>query len=106
MATDLETLAKAFPGMTITITLEDLLKSQEIMMRRVREEERREMQREAGLLDDLIPKAEVQKKLCINPSTLWRWEKDGYLKPVKIGTKAYYRVSSVERILSEKAISE
>lgn len=39
--------------------------------------------------------------LRISKPTLWRWEKQGYLVPVKIGGKKYYRKSDVDALLQE-----
>lgn len=102
---DLEALAKAFPEMTVSISLSDLLKAQEILIQRTRDEERRAMARAGAELDDLIPKDTVRQKLGVAPATLWRWEKEGYLPAVRIGTKIYYRVSAVDRILEDRAVA-
>lgn len=38
---------------------------------------------------------QVSNRLHVDPSTLWRWERDGYLKPIRIGRKVLYRESEV-----------
>lgn len=47
---------------------------------------------------DLLTVDDVSKRLHINRVTIWRWERDGYLKPKKIGRKKYYRQSDIERL--------
>lgn len=42
---------------------------------------------------------QTAERLHVNRSTLWRWNKDKYLCPIKVGHKTLYRVSDVERIL-------
>ena len=37
--------------------------------------------------------------LHVNRSTLWRWNKDKYLCPIKVGHKTLYRHNDVESIL-------
>ena len=37
---------------------------------------------------------ETAKRLKVNRSTLWRWNKEGYL----VGSKVRYKLSDVERI--------
>ena len=37
--------------------------------------------------------------LRVSKPTLWRWEKQGFLVPVKIGGKKYYRKSDVDTLL-------
>ena len=39
------------------------------------------------------------ERFKVDLSTLWRWDKEGYLKPVAIGGKRRYKLSDVERIL-------
>lgn len=41
---------------------------------------------------------EVASKYRISKVTLWRWAKDGLLKPVKMGRKSFYRQSDIERV--------
>lgn len=103
---DLEALAQAFPDMTVSITLSDLLKAQESLIRKAREEERRRMEEASGELGELMTRNELLRKLKVNPTTLWRWEQEGYLTPVRIGTRVFYRTGSVERLLHAKAVTE
>ncbi len=42
-----------------------------------------------------IPRRDVARRLGVDPSTLWRWDKAGYLKPVHQGRKVFYRESDV-----------
>ena len=42
-----------------------------------------------------IPRREVARRLGVDPSTLWRWEKASYLKPVRQGNKVFYRESDI-----------
>ena len=35
-------------------------------------------------------------RLGVDLSTLWRWDRSGYLKPVRIGRSVYYRLSDIE----------
>lgn len=32
-------------------------------------------------------------------SSLWRWAKSGYLVPVKVGAKSFYRLSDIEKLM-------
>lgn len=36
--------------------------------------------------------------LGVDRSTLWRWDKADYLKPISVGGKRRYRMSDLERI--------
>lgn len=42
---------------------------------------------------------EVSNKLRVDTSTLWRWDKSGYLKKIKIGGKIRYRESDVLKLM-------
>lgn len=42
---------------------------------------------------------EVAKKLHITKPTLWRWDKSGYLKRIKVGGKVRYRESDVIKLM-------
>lgn len=41
---------------------------------------------------------ETAKRLKVDRSTLWRWNKEGYLVSAKVGSKVRYKLSDVERI--------
>ena len=41
---------------------------------------------------------ETAKRLNVDRSTLWRWNKEGYLLTIKIGSKVRYKQSDVERL--------
>ena len=48
--------------------------------------------------ESLLTPDEVASKYRISKVTLWRWAKDGLLKPVKMGRKSFYRQSDIERV--------
>lgn len=48
--------------------------------------------------ETLLTPNEVASKYRISKVTLWRWAKDGLLKPVKMGRKSFYRQSDIERV--------
>ena len=102
---DLMAMAKAYPELTVSIRLRDLLEANEELVRKVRTEAEREQarrDRQAG--DHLIQKEEARLILGgPDPSTLWRWEKAGYLKPVRIGVKVFYRRSDIDGIIQSKS---
>ena len=41
---------------------------------------------------------EVAEELKVTKPTLWRWDKIGYLKPVKVGRKCLYRLSDINNL--------
>ena len=44
----------------------------------------------------LLTRDATAKRLGVDVSTLWRWDKSGYLKPVRIGRSVHYRLSDIE----------
>ena len=42
---------------------------------------------------------ETAIKLKVDKSTLWRWAKQNYLCPVKIGGKTFYRSNDINKIM-------
>jgi len=48
--------------------------------------------------NELLTAGKTMARLGVSRSTLFRWEKDGYLKPVRIGAKVMYNLSDVEAI--------
>lgn len=46
----------------------------------------------------LISREATAKRLNVDLSTLWRWNKTGFLKPVKIGRSVYYREFDLDRL--------
>lgn len=103
---DLFDMARQYPGMSVTIRLQDLLSAQDTLVRRIRREEaEEEARRRIEYGDYLIPKEEARRMLGMPaPSTLWRWEGRGYLNPVRIGVKVYYRKTEIERIIQKGII--
>lgn len=98
---DLELIARTYPDVCITVRLGDLLEANEALARKVREEAEMEISRRFEEHSDyLIAREEARVRLGRpDASTLWRWEKAGYLTPVRIGQKVFYRQSHIEAII-------
>lgn len=45
---------------------------------------------------------ETAEILGVDKSTLWRWNKCGYLSNVKIGSKVRYRLTDVEELMKRR----
>ena len=46
-----------------------------------------------------ITTADAARRLHVDRSTLYRWDADNYLKPVRIGGKRRYKLSDIAKIL-------
>lgn len=47
---------------------------------------------------DFISKKDVLTGFAISHTTLWKWQKSGYLTPVKVGKKIYYRREDIKSL--------
>ena len=106
MTMDLIELAKQCPQMSVTVRLRDLLDAGEALARRIQEDtEAAVATRAAEIGDRLVPAEEARAALGYpDASTMYRWSKKGYLTPVKIGVRNYYKASDLERIIQAHTI--
>ena len=86
-----------YPEVNITIKVGELLEMVEYTIKRTRQELEQQI---TDANTETYPSPEqVAKILDVDKSTLWRWDKKDFLKPVKIGGKNRYKMSDVKRIL-------
>ena len=105
MKHDLIKLAEQFPGLTVSVSLEDLLTAgrtlaDELLDNLVQTHD--ELPVPSKDEEELLTKEEARKKLGVSVTTLWRWAQDGYLTPVKVGIQVRYRISDINAILVKK----
>lgn len=53
--------------------------------------------------EKLLTIKQVAELLGVTEPTLWRWNKEGILKKVKVGNKVRYRESDINKVLEEMA---
>lgn len=90
-------LLKKDANITLAISLNDLRE----WHKEVIQDTRKELE-DAVISDkaETYPSAkQVSDILNVDLSTLWRWEKRGYLVPVNVGGKRRYKMSEVKQIL-------
>lgn len=90
-------------NLIIQVRGEDLLKFTEDVMERAAENERKRIENERER-EILIPKEKVMSMLDVCSTTLWNWEKDSYLVPVKAGRKVMYRKADIDELLKVRAL--
>ena len=78
-------------NITVAITLEDLRQFHQEVIADTKKE------LEAQIAE------QVCEMLDVDPSSLWRWRKRGYLVPAEIGGKRRYKMSDIRRILNGRA---
>lgn len=96
-------MAREFPEMTVSIRLKDLLEANEALARKVREDARRDREMCVAEEGVLVRKDEARRRMgSPDPSTLWRWEKAGYLRPVRIGRSVFYRQGDIDALVGSR----
>ncbi len=97
---DILSIYKENPNINITISVGDLVKAgHEIVAETVRSLEQMITDSNAETYPSV---GKVSEMLQVSKPTLWRWEKTGYLIPVRIGGKVRYKMSDVKQILEER----
>ena len=51
--------------------------------------------------DVLVPKKEAREILDVCDATLWKWDRLGYLVPVKVGRKIFYWKSHIDKLMGK-----
>lgn len=49
--------------------------------------------------ESYITKKEAMLGFGVSHTTLWKWQKSGYLVPVKVGKRVYYRRTDIESLI-------
>ena len=97
MNIDLIQLAKEAPGTIISVPVEALVDAN----KRLVETAISSIEQSSSMKDSatLLTRDQVLKKLNVVPSTLWRWQKRGYLVPIRVGGENRYRSTDINKIL-------
>lgn len=97
---DILSLAKEAPGTIIAVRADDLMEANTRLIDRVRADLEKEIveKRTAAFLTREM----VLEKLNVAPSTLWRWQKSGYLVPINVGGQRRYKSTDIDDILEGK----
>ena len=83
---------------TLLMVSEDELR--EIVKDAVKEErERTEKRIREAKEVAAVSRNEASRMLSVSLNTLWRWAKDGYLVPRKVGTKVMYLKSDIDNLI-------
>lgn len=95
------------------VSIQNLLLSSENMVLQLKKEDLKEFANQillgaksiamleaeaAATSDQLLTIDEAARLLSVSKMTLYRWDKNGYLKKVEIGGKRRYRKSDIERL--------
>lgn len=87
------------PKVSYNIRHEDLMDDfADRIIRKVKEEERKQVSDETGLLT----RAEVKTLFHVCDSTITKWAAKKYLVPVRVGGKTMFRKDDVQRIIGKR----
>ncbi|MCD8285836.1 MAG: helix-turn-helix domain-containing protein [Clostridia bacterium] len=100
MTDDLFTQLTDNPTMIVTVRASDLLSAFEACAASALRLAREAVEEP----DRLISKDEAARMLGVSPTTLWRWEKAGYLSPVRIGVAVRYRMREINEMIYRKTV--
>jgi len=96
MSLNLIELAKSVPGLTVNVSLTDLLAFHKETLADAKKE------LEEFVISEKTETLKSPKQACeeldVDLTTLWRWAKKGYLVPIEIGGKRRYRSSDINAI--------
>ena len=88
-------------NITVAITLEDLRRFHQEVIADTKKELEAQIAEDRG--ERYLSIKQVCEMLDVDPSSLWRWRKRGYLVPAEIGGKRRYKMSDIRRILNGRA---
>ena len=90
-------LAKTCPNLNITLKVGDIIEAIDYCVLTTRRELEQQI---ADANTETYPTPDKTAEiLSVTKTTLWRWQKRGYLTPVELGGKRRYRMSDIKRIL-------
>lgn len=99
MTQNLIELAKQCPNVTISVSVKDLVSANEMLVAEcVRELEKTITDSKTVTY---LTSEKVMEILSVAPSTLWRWQKSGYLMPIVVGGQKRYKSTDIQRILEQ-----
>ena len=94
----MQTIIDGNPSITISVNAADL---RNVVVEIVKQERQRIKDAiEASRELPTMTRSQAAKALNIHVNTLDRWAADGYITPIKIGTKVLYKPSEIDAILT------
>jgi Predicted site-specific integrase-resolvase len=85
-------------NIALTIYLQDLIEFHRVVVADTKRELEQEIVENKS--ERYIDRKRTRELLDVDDTTLWRWNKRGYLKCVKVGGKVRYAMSDIKRILN------
>ncbi|WP_366144031.1 helix-turn-helix domain-containing protein [uncultured Alistipes sp.] len=96
--TNLTSMMESGANIIVAIALEDLRRFHKEVIADTKKELEAQIAEDKG--ERYLSIKQVCEMLDVDPSTLWRWRKRGYLVPAEVGRRPRYRLSDVRRMLN------
>lgn len=97
-------IEKSNANIKLEVTGSDLLEFSNDLINRAKNELSTEIAE--ARKEQYLTREEVKEICGVCNATLWHWNKKGYLKTIKIGSKVRYRMSDVRKILEKGATND
>lgn len=89
-------IADKFPDLTVSISVKDLISANRTLIKEAKAEIAEEISQSRNEM--FLQREKVMEILGVSSTTLWRWQRCGYLVPISIGGQHRYRLSDINRI--------
>ena len=97
MDNNLIQLHQEFQNIQVTISLKDLIEANTILVQQVKDDLQQQLADEKA--EVYFSREKAMEIFDVSSTTLWRWEKKGYLIPIMVGGYRRYRKSDINKIL-------
>lgn len=98
---DIYSMIKAGGRMKFEVTGEDLCKFAEVLIEKAQEMKAREIAQQP-VEEKWLTAHEAAQMCMVSKTTLWQWQKSGYLVPAKMGRRSLYALSDIQKILATR----
>lgn len=92
-------LAAENPNITISIKLSELIEANKVLVKEAKKEMEQQLKEQQS--EEYMTVEQVCEKLQVDASTLWRWNRSGYLTKVRVGGSPRYHKSDVQKLLNK-----
>lgn len=96
---NIQSILDSGAAVSVNISIADLKEFASVVFENGRRLER-EAQAAVAKEDEKLTPREVALRYHVSLPTLWRWSRQGYLLPKKLGKRSFYMVSDIEKIIN------
>jgi|BioPla2DNA2_1021312.scaffolds.fasta_scaffold24232_4 hypothetical protein len=93
-------VARENPNIIVSVKVGDLIQANTVLIAELKGQIEKDIAKRQEVT--YLTREMVMSKLNVVPSTLWRWQKKGYLIPISVGGQNRYRSTDIDEILEGK----